>query len=444
MIRPYDLGATIVGFYWYTMQTPYHTIDGDIYMTFGHGCPIVHFDPFGNDYLADPYAFYQWAHQQQPIFYSPNLNYWVLTSYDDIKAALKDADIFSSRNATDPFTAVTPTTAAIFREGGYAMQRVLLNADAPNHTRIRRHVYAAFTPQRVAALEERIRTCARTHIAAITANPQRRSDIVADLTYTLPAQVIFMLLGLDDDDVPAIKAGSESRVLFTWGKPSDAQQADLARDMVDFWQRAQAFVAKRASAPRDDFTSDLIRLRNGDDAILSMNEIVSVVFGLLLAGHETTTGLLSNAIRRLLEDPQRWQQAHQHPDQLSAIIEEILRFDTSVIAMRRLTTREVTIADQTIPADANVLLLIGAANHDQTHFEDATDFNPQRPNNREHLAFGFGSHYCIGAPLARLEARVVLSELIAALPNAQLASNQTYDYLPNTSFRGPRQLWITW
>jgi cytochrome P450 len=324
------------------------------------------------------------------------------------------------------------------------MQRVLLNADAPNHTRIRRHVYAAFTPQRVAALENRIRTCARTHLAAITANPERRSDIVANLTYTLPAQVIFMLLGLDDDDVPAIKAGSESRVLFTWGKPSDAQQADLARDMVDFWQRAQAFVAKRAGALRDDFTSDLIRLRNGDDAILSMNEIVSVVFGLLLAGHETTTGLLSNAIRRLLEDPQRWQQAHQHPEQLSAIIEEILRFDTSVIAMRRLTTREVTIAAQTIPADANVLLLIGAANHDQTHFGDAADFNPQRPNNREHLSFGFGSHYCIGAPLARLEARVVLHELITALPTAQLASNQTYDYLPNTSFRGPRQLWITW
>ena len=413
-------------------------------MTFGQGCPIVHFDPFGSDYLTDPYAFYQWAHRQQPIFYSPNLNYWVLTRYDDIKTALKDAETFSSRNATDPFTPVTPATAAVFREGGYAMQRVLLNADAPNHTRIRRHVYAAFTPQRVASLEGRIRACTRTHLAAIMANPQRRIDIVAALTYTLPAQVIFLLLGLDDDDVPAIKAGSESRVLFTWGKPSDDQQADLARDMVDFWQRAQAFVTKRAAAPQDDFTSDLIRLRNGDDAILSMNEIVSVVFGLLLAGHETTTGLLSNAIQCLLADPQRWHHAAQYPEQLAAIIEEILRFDTSVIAMRRLTTREVTIADVTIPAEANVLLLIGAANHDQTHFADAADFDPQRPNNREHLSFGFGSHYCIGAPLARLEARVVLHELITALPTARLTGNQTYEYLPNTSFRGPRQLWITW
>lgn len=100
-------------------------------MTFGHGCPIVHFDPFGNDYLADPYAFYQWAQQQQPIFYSETLNYWVLTRYDDIKAALKDADAFSSRNATDPFTPVTPTTAAIFREGGYAMQRLQTHQHAP-------------------------------------------------------------------------------------------------------------------------------------------------------------------------------------------------------------------------------------------------------------------------------------------------------------------------
>ncbi len=407
-------------------------------------CPVVPFNPFGDEYLADPYTFYRWAHQHAPVFYSPELHYWVMTRHTDIKQALRDAETFSSRNSTDPFTAVTPETAQIFRDGGYAMQRVLLNADAPTHTRIRRHVYAAFTPQRVAALEPRIRTCAQRFIAQMHQLPNRRCDIVAALTYALPALVIFMLIGLDDDDVPAIKAGSESRVLFTWGKPNATQQAELAHSMVDFWQRAVAFVAKRAQNPQNDFTSDLIRLRNGDDNILSMGEITSVVFGLLLAGHETTTGLLTNALRQLLDNPTRWQALHADTSLIPAAIEEVLRFDTSVIAMRRWTTRAVEIAGYHIPADANVLLLIGAANHDDTQFADAQSFLLDRANQREHLSFGFGSHYCIGAPLARLEARIVLSELITTFPSMRLSPDQAYDYLPNTSFRGPRHLWVEW
>ena len=167
-------------------------------------CPVIPFNPFGESYLADPYAFYQWAHQHAPVFFSAELNYWVVTRHSDIKQVLRDAETFSSRNATDPFTPVTPETAQIFRDGGYAMQRVLLNADAPTHTRIRRHVYAAFTPQRVAALEPRIRACAQRFITQMTQSAHQRADIVATLTYALPALVIFMLIGLDDDDVPAI------------------------------------------------------------------------------------------------------------------------------------------------------------------------------------------------------------------------------------------------
>jgi cytochrome P450 len=407
-------------------------------------CPVIPFNPFGESYLADPYAFYQWAHQHAPVFFSAELNYWVVTRHSDIKQVLRDAETFSSRNATDPFTPVTPETAQIFRDGGYAMQRVLLNADAPTHTRIRRHVYAAFTPQRVAALEPRIRACAQRFITQMTQSAHQRADIVATLTYALPALVIFMLIGLDDDDVPAIKAGSESRVLFTWGKPSATEQAELAQSMVDFWQRAATFVAKRAQDLQHDFTSDLIRLRNGDDNILSMGEITSVVFGLLLAGHETTTGLLTNALRQLLSNPTHWQALHANPTLVPAAIEEVLRFDTSVIAMRRWTTRATEIAGYPIPADANVLLLIGAANHDDAQFADAHEFDLQRSNVREHLSFGFGSHYCIGAPLARLEARVVLNELLVAFPQLRLAADQAYDYLPNTSFRGPRHLWVEW
>lgn len=413
-------------------------------MTHPSGCPIHHFDPFTAAYLADPYQTFAWAHQEAPVFYSAELGYYVVTRHHDIKSILRDAERFSSRNATDPFTPVSAETAAIFKAGGYAMQRVLLNADGATHQRIRRHVYAAFTPQRVATLEPRIRQATRTMLDAIVQRNQHHVDIVAECIYTLPAQVIFLLIGMNDDEIAAIKQGSESRVLFTWGKPSAAQQAELAKTMVEFWHVAAAFVAKRAATPADDFTSDLIRARAGDDQILSMGEITSVVFGLLLAGHETTTGLLGNAIRRLLEVPERWQHLAHHPEHIPAAIEEILRFDTSVIAMRRWSTQACHVGGVDIPADANLLLLIGAGNRDALQFEDSDQFDWHRANNREHLSFGFGSHYCIGAPLARLEARIVLTELLATFPQARLDPAQTYDYLPNTSFRGPRQLWIYW
>ncbi len=399
-------------------------------------CPIHAFNPFAEPYLSDPYAIYAWARAQQPVFYSAELGYWVLSRNADVRAALKDAETFSSRNSTDPFTPITPETARIFREGGYAMQRVLLNAVPPDHTRIRRHVYAAFTPQRVAGME--------AHIRALAAKPERHADIVGTLTYELPAQIIFALLGLSESEVLAVKAGSESRVLFTWGQPTPEQQAELAHNMVAFWQLSADFVQRRAAEPHDDFTSALLRIHANDQSSLSMPEIVSIVFGLLLAGHETTTGLLTNAIRQFLARPEVWAQLVVNPAMIPTAIEEVLRMDTSVIAMRRLTTRPVQIANTEIPADANVLLLIGSANHDEALFERPHELDLERTNTRDHLAFGFGSHYCIGAPLARLEARIVIEELAHALPTLRLCNHQQYDYLPNTSFRSPRQLLIEW
>lgn len=407
-------------------------------------CPVHHFDPFDHNYLTDPYAVYAWAHQEAPIFYSQELGYYVVTRYQDVKSILRNHEHYSSRNATDPFQVMTSAALDVFRNSRYAMQRVLLNADGATHQRIRRHVYAAFTPQRVATLEPRIQALAQQALARIKARGEHTIDIVAEFTYTLPAQVIFLLIGLPDDTVDSIKAGSESRVLFTWGKPTPEQQVTLAHSMVAFWDIAEQLVHQRLATPQDDLTSDLIRMRNDDDSILSIGEITSVIFGLLLAGHETTTGLLSNAIRRLLEVPTRWQHLAAHPHDIPAAIEELLRYDTSVIAMRRWSTQATTVGGYHIPAEANLLLLIGAANHDTDHFHDSATFAWDRPNNRDHLSFGFGSHYCIGAPLARLEVRIILTALLQMFPQARLVEPQNFDYLPNTSFRGPRSLWMHW
>jgi len=206
----------------------------------------------------------------------------------------------------------------------------------------------------------------------------------------------------------------------------------------------EALVASRAGRPRDDFTSDLLLARDGDLSALSHQEVTQIVYELLFAGHETTTGLIGNALRQLLTHRDAWRQICGDPSLIPNAVEEVLRFDSSVIAWRRWTTPAVEISGVPVPADANLLLLLGSANRDPAVFADPERFDIHRPNAREHLSLGHGAHYCLGAPLARLEARVVLEELSARLPRLRLVPGQTLRFQPNTTFRGPLALLVEW
>ena len=177
---------------------------------------------------------------------------------------------------------------------------------------------------------------------------------------------------------------------------------------------------------------------------LTQQEVATILFGLLLAGHETTTNLLGNALRRLLEDRRRWTALVTDPTAIPDAVEEVLRFDSSVVHWRRRTTTAVTLSGVDLPAGADVLVCIGAANRDPHVFANPDEFDIRRANAREHLSFGAGPHLCLGAPLARLEARVVLEELTAALPNLRLDDDQTLQFAPIIAFRGPRSLLVAW
>jgi hypothetical protein len=172
--------------------------------------------------------------------------------------------------------------------------------------------------------------------------------------------------------------------------------------------------------------------------------VTQIVYSLLFAGHETTTGLISNALRQLLTHRHAWEEICRDASLIPNAVEEVLRFDSSVIAWRRQATQAVEIGGVPVPAGANLLLLLGSANRDPAVFEDPERFDIHRRNAREHLSFGQGVHYCLGAPLGRLEARVVLEELSARLPGLRLVPGQAPRFRPNTTFRGPLALLAEW
>jgi cytochrome P450 len=400
------------------------------------------FDPFRDPYLADPYPFFADARAVTPVFYSPDLDYWVVTRYHDIRQIFQTPKVFSAANTLAPLQPICPAAGHLLAEGGFRPVPALTNSDPPGHTRVRRLANVAFTPRRVAVMEPFVRELtARFGKERLSSG---RADLVRDLAWDLPALVIFRVLGIPDEDVPRVKAGAESRLLLMWGRPNEDEQVRLAQGMTAFWRYAESLVASRAEQPRDDFTSDLLMARDGDLPALNHQEVTTIVYGLLFAGHETTTGLIGNAMRRLLAERSAWEEICRDPSLIPNAVEEVLRFDSSVIAWRRKTTQAVEIGGVPLPADANLLLLLGSANRDPAVFAEPDRFDIHRRNAKEHLSFGSGAHFCLGAPLARLEARVALEELSARLPSLRLVPGQTLRFQPNTSFRGPLSLLVEW
>jgi cytochrome P450 len=400
------------------------------------------FDPFQDPYLADPYPFFAEARAATPVFYSPDLYCWLVTRYHDVRHILQTPRLFSAANTLAPLQPICPAAGRVLAEGGFRPVPTLTNSDPPGHSRLRRLTNAAFTPRRVAAMEPFVRELTGRFVTERLSSG--RADLVRDLAWDLPALVIFRVLGVPDEDVPHVKVGATSRLLLMWGRPGEDEQVRLAEGVAAFWRYAEALVARRAERPQDDLTSDLLRARDSDLPALHPQEVTQIVYELLFAGHETTTGLIGNALRQLLTHRPAWEEICRDPSLIPNAVEEVLRFDSSVIAWRRKTTLALKIGGVPVPADANLLLLLGSANRDPAVFEDPDRFDIRRRNAREHLSFGHGTHYCLGAPLARLEARVVLEELSARLPGLRLVPGLAPRFQPNTTFRGPLALPVEW
>ena len=404
--------------------------------------PTTTFDPMADPFLEDPYPQFRRFVESQPVFWSAELGYWVVSRYVDVRRVLREHETFSASNALAPLLPPCPAAGRALVDGGFRSVPTLTNVDPPAHTRTRRIAHLAFTPRRVAQMEDFVRELVRRFVAERL--HEGRAEIVSALTWELPALVVFHVLGVPAADVDAVKQGSANRLLFMFGRAGEDEQVDIATGMARFWRYCEALAEDRRATPNRDFTSDLVHTPDATGNPLSQQEVATILFGLLLAGHETTTNLLGNSLRRLLEHRDSWEAICADPSLIPGAVEETLRFDSSVIHWRRRTTKAVELSGVEVPADANVLVSIGAANRDPAVFPDPDRFDIRRPNAADHLSFGSGPHFCLGAPLARLEARVVLEELTAAVPSLRLVPQQRYEFMPIIAFRGPKAIEVEW
>jgi cytochrome P450 len=403
----------------------------------GSQCPVRHdFDPFDPTYLADPYPLLAELRQDAPLFYSPELRMWVLTRYRDIEAVFRDPARFSSEVVFEPIADMDPRAVEILRTRHRAMP-VLADAQPPLHPRIRRHLMSVFSARRMRVLEPTVRQRAAELVDRLPAGEP--TDLVAGLTFPLPALTIFALEGFPEQDVEQLKAWSDDRVHVVFGRLSGERQIQVVETFVAFSQYCEDHVTRRLAEPADDLTTDLLEIHRGDPDELSLKEVTSILFGLSFAGHETTTNVLGNTLRHLGEHPEIWARMREDPAIIPGIVEEGLRYDAPVQTWRRLTREAVEIDGIHIPAGERVLLVLGAANRDPEVFECPEQFRAQREGANRHLAFGKGIHFCQGAPLARMELRIALELLSRRFERLEILPH-AFETAPNLAFRGPLRL----
>lgn len=410
-------------------------------------CPVGHFsdafNPFEDPYLTDPWPLLAAARESEPVFYSKTINHWVVTRHADVKSILMDPQTFSNRMSQSPVTPWPKQAVELFEARRFPLVPNLNNSDPPVHTVLRSFMRGAFTPRRLQWLEPITRAYMNDAIDALRG--RLGADIVAEVFRDTPARVLFCMLGIPDSDIGTIKTWSEGRALLTWGQLSDDAVVAQIPGFCDYLQYCFDRVDALERNPGDDYISELIRqLKTERPEGVTKQNIAVLLFGLLMAGHDTTTNLSGNTLRALLSNRDQWDLLCHETTLIPNAVEEGLRFEGSVIAWRRVTTRSVVVSDTTIPSNAMVLVVLGAANRDPSRFAEPDNFRIQRTNAREHLSFSAGPHFCMGSPLARLEMRIYLEQLTKRIPSLRLDPADRPNYLPNTSHRGSLSLLVQW
>jgi cytochrome P450/NAD(P)H-flavin reductase/ferredoxin len=410
------------------------------------GCPVSHqaaaFDPFEDGYQQDPPEYVRWSREQEPVFFSPKLGYWVVTRYDDIKAIFRDNITFSPSIALEKITPTGDEANAVLASYGYAMNRTLVNEDEPAHMPRRRALMEPFTPAELAHHEPMVRKLAREYVDRFI--DEGRADLVDQMLWEVPLTVALHFLGVPEEDMDLLRQYSIAHTVNTWGRPMPEEQVAVAHAVGNFWQLAGRILDKMREDPSGPGWMQYgLRKQRELPEVVTDSYLHSMMMAGIVAAHETTANASANAIKLLLQHPEVWREICEDPALTPNAVEECLRHNGSVAAWRRIVTRDAEVGGIALPAGSKLLIVTSSANHDERHFADADLFDIHRDNASDQLTFGYGSHQCMGKNLARMEMQIFLEELTSRLPHMRLAE-QHFTYVPNTSFRGPEHLWVEW
>jgi cytochrome P450 len=365
----------------------------------------------------DPYSLFAEVRELGPVHavtLADGHEAWLIVRFDEARAALSDP-----RLSKDMQAAMASNTAVV-AEGlpGPAFARHMLVVDPPDHTRLRRLVSCAFTVRRVEGMRPHVQSIVDDLLDAVAAlGPDRSVDLVASFAFPLPFTVICELLGVPRDDRAALGHGLGAMLVPT-STPAEYERAKAASDEVV--AMLGALVEAKQRAPADDLVSALISARDGDER-LDQRELLSTIFQLIVAGHDTTASLIGNSVVALLRHPEQLARLRADPSRIPAAVEELLRYDGPVPhSTFRYAAEPVEIGDVTIPAGAQVIISLAAADRDGRHFADSEVLDIDRDDVR-HVAFGHGIHFCLGAALARMEGALALESLLGRFPELRLA-----------------------
>ena len=384
------------------------------------------FNPMDPEFVADPYPTYHRLRTEDPVHRSP-LGFWVLTRYEDVVGVLRD-----HRFAKEAIAAFVAQKLGVEQATGVGIS--MLDRDPPDHTRLRSLVCKAFTPRVVEGLRPRIQQIVGELLDH--AEDRHAMDVIEDFAYPIPVIVICEMLGVPVEDHERFRGwsldlarGLDAAML---GPQSEVAQRSMTarRALAEYFRE---LIAERRDAPRADLLSALIQAEEAGDK-LSENELLATCILLLVAGHETTVNLLGNGILALLRHPDQLRLLRENPGMIGGAVEELLRYDGPVQRTARVPSVDAVIAGHKIEAGDMVMPFIGAADRDPAHFADPDRLDLARADNR-HVAFGMGIHFCLGAPLARLEGQIGINALLHRFPKLALATDRPH-YRQSLTLRG--------
>jgi cytochrome P450 len=413
---------------------------------------LPEFDPFSAEFQADPYPILERARREAPVFYYPKMNFWVLTRYEDVDGVIGDYKSFSSR----AFGVVPVPERYADAVPSDFFSKALLASDPPDHTVLRKNAQKALTRGRIAAMEPTIRAIANELIDEFEADGH--CDLMQQFGNELTLRTIVRMVGLPEEDIPRFRGWARDVVAVISPRALSDEDDDapvkpmteeerLARygSLAEARDYFRALIDARQAEPGEDLISALVSVKNEDgEPALDRERIVSHLSELITAGTTTTANLVGQMVRLFDAHPDQREAVQRSPELMENAVEEALRHSGSTLGVFRVATREAEIGGVTIPAGSLVWACYASTGRDGERFEDPARFDITRSDASEHLEFGKGRHFCLGAPLGRLESRAAMQELYARLPDLRVVPGQDLEYVPSIVTTSLLHLEVEW